>query len=67
MEPLTQIIIGLTAALNTASLLAKVVAECQATGRVPTQEETDIATTGVVDALDAMDAQLGEPPAQSSS
>ena len=63
MDPITQILIGLTAALNTASLLAKVVAEWQNTGRVPTQAEIDAATqTALAAHANLDDALNGESP-----
>ena len=66
MDPVTQVLIGLTAALNTASLLAKVISEFQQTGRVPSRAEIEVATQAAMAAHDNLnDALNGEPPAPS--
>ena len=67
MDPVTQVMIGLTATLNLASLLAKVITENQQTGRIPLQAEIDAATQAVLLAHDNLNSALnGEPPAQPS-
>jgi len=65
MDPITQILVGLTAALNTASLLAKVIAEYQQTGRTPTPGEIEAATRAALEAHANLDAALnGDPPTE---
>lgn len=58
MDPITQILVGLTAAIQTAALLAKAIAEYQQTGRVPTQAEIDAATQSAMAAHANLDSAL---------